>query len=38
MTFGGWILLLVSWSLIIGLNLFCFKKVFGKKDGEDAEA
>lgn len=31
MTLFGWILLVVSWALIIALNVFCFVKVFGKK-------
>ena len=34
MTLAGWILLILSWGLIIALNVFCFVKVFGKKDGE----
>jgi len=34
MTWAGWILLVVSWGLIIALNVFCFVKVLGKKDDE----
>ena len=34
MTPIGWVLLLVSWGLIIALNIFCFVKVFGQKDDE----
>ena len=32
MTLAGWILLILSWGLIIALNIFCFVKVLGKKD------
>jgi len=32
MTISGWILLVLSWGLIIALNVFCLVKVFGKKD------
>jgi glycerol uptake facilitator-like aquaporin len=28
---GGWVFIILSWGLIIGLTLFCFAKVFGKK-------
>jgi len=28
---SGWMFLMVSWSFIIGLTLFCFYKVFTKK-------
>jgi glycerol uptake facilitator-like aquaporin len=34
MTTGGWILLVLSWGLIIALNIFCFAMVFGQKDEE----
>jgi len=34
MTLAGWILLVLSWGLIIALNIFCFVKVLGKKDDE----
>ena len=33
MTLGGWILLVLSWGLIIALNVFCFIKVFKQKNG-----
>ncbi len=29
---GGWIVLLVTWGLILGLMTFCFWKVFSKKE------
>ena len=29
---GGWIFLILSWGLIIGLVVFCFVKVFAKKE------
>lgn len=31
MKIGGWILLVLSWGMIVGLSIFCFKKVFSKK-------
>lgn len=31
MTAGAWILMGVSWSLIIALNVYCFARIFGKK-------
>jgi len=34
MTLAGWILLILSWGLIIALNIFCFVKVLGQKDDE----
>ncbi|MCU0598705.1 MAG: hypothetical protein MUE70_05520 [Desulfobacterales bacterium] len=27
-TTGGWLFLIVSWSVIIGLNWFCFYNIF----------
>jgi low affinity Fe/Cu permease len=27
-TTGGWMFLIVSWSVIIGLNVFCFYNIF----------
>ena len=38
MTPAGWILLVLSWGLIIALNVFCFVKVFGKKDDDASSA
>jgi len=32
MKLGGWILLLLSWGMIVGLAIFCFTKVFAKKE------
>jgi len=31
MNLGGWVFLFLSWGVILGLVLFCFGKVFGKK-------
>ena len=28
MTLGGWIFLILSWAVITGLCVFCFRKVF----------
>jgi len=32
MTIGGWILFIFSWGMILGVSIFCFKKVFAKKE------
>jgi hypothetical protein len=32
MKINGWIFLVVSWGLILGLTTFCFIKVFSKKE------
>jgi len=32
MTPTGWMLLVLSWGLIIVLNIYCFVKIFGKKE------
>lgn len=32
MNFTGWIFIFISWGLIIGLAIFCFVKVFSKKE------
>ena len=32
MKLGGWIFLICSWGLILGLTVFCFVKVFSKKE------
>ncbi len=29
---SGWFLLFISWGLILGLTVFCFLKVFSKKE------
>ena len=34
MTVGGWILMILSWVLIITLVVFCFSRVIGQGDGE----
>ena len=30
-TSGGWLFMIVSWSVIIGLNAFCFYNIFKEK-------
>ncbi len=30
MTAGGWAFLLLSWGAILGLNAFCFARMFSK--------
>lgn len=32
MTLAGWIMLIVSWSAILVLVVFCFWKIFSKKE------
>lgn len=32
MNLGGWIFLILSWGFILGLLIFCFAKVFSKKE------
>jgi len=32
MKISGWIILLLSWGFILGLAVFCFKKIFSKKE------
>jgi len=32
MRIGGWIFLIISWGLILGLTIFCFTKVFSRKE------
>ncbi len=34
MNIGGWIFMILSWSFIIGLNVFCFTRVFFGKHGK----
>jgi hypothetical protein len=31
---GGWIFMILSWSFIIALNVFCFSRVFGSRHGK----
>jgi phosphatidylglycerophosphatase A len=31
MNIGGWIMLIVTWGIILGLSGFCFYRVFSKK-------
>jgi|Deesub1362A_J573_1020465.scaffolds.fasta_scaffold37407_2 hypothetical protein len=35
MTVGGWIFLVLGWGTVIGLVIFCMKKVFEKGTGFD---
>jgi hypothetical protein len=32
MTPGAWIMLIVTWTLILGLTAFCFARIFRGKD------
>lgn len=32
MTFYGWLFMGISWTLIIGLAIFCFSRVLREKD------
>jgi len=32
MSTGGWIFLIISWGLILGMAVFCFIKVFSRKE------
>jgi len=32
MNIGGWLFLIISWGVILGLTAFCFLKVFSKKE------
>jgi hypothetical protein len=32
MTVGGWILVTFFWGLISGVAIFCFKKIFARKE------
>jgi len=32
MKIEGWLFIIFSWGIILGLTVFCFKKVFSKKE------
>ena len=32
MRFDGWLFLIISWGVIFGLTIFCFIKIFSKKE------
>ena len=32
MTIAGWIMLVLSWGLIIALNIFCLVRMFARKE------
>jgi len=32
MTLSGWVMLILTWSAILGLAVFCFCKVLSKKE------
>jgi hypothetical protein len=34
MTAGGWAMLIGSWAVIIGLNIFCFVRLFGERPAQ----
>lgn len=31
MTLASWIYMLLVWGIIIGINVFCFARIFGRK-------
>jgi hypothetical protein len=31
MNIGGWVMLITTWGIIIGLSCFCFYRVLSKK-------
>jgi hypothetical protein len=37
MTTGGWVMLILSWGLILGLTVFCFVRVLTSKADSDAD-
>jgi choline-glycine betaine transporter len=38
MKLSGWIFMIISWSFIIGMAIFCFSRIFKKGlGGEDAK-
>jgi hypothetical protein len=37
LSIGGWIFILLAWSGIIVLNIFCFWNIFKEKEEEIAE-
>ncbi len=32
MKLNGWVFIIFSWGIILGLTIFCFKNVFAKKE------
>lgn len=32
MRVSGWIFLILSWSVIVSLAFFCFKRIFSRKE------
>ncbi len=30
MRLGGWVLMIITWSFIIGMAVFCFSRIFSK--------
>lgn len=34
MTTGGWVMITLSWSLIIALSAFCMKRVIGLRNSQ----
>jgi hypothetical protein len=30
MKFGGWILMIIAWTTILGMAVFCFSRIFKK--------
>ena len=37
LTPGGWMFLVIAWSAILALNVFCFHHIFREKKEEIAE-
>ena len=38
MKLSGWIFMIISWGMILGLAIFCFTRIFKKGlGGEDSE-
>lgn len=34
MTAAGWVFMLASLALVLGLNAFCFARLLGRRDGK----
>jgi len=37
MKLSGWIFMIISWTVIIGMAIFCFTKILKKNTGEKEE-
>jgi hypothetical protein len=39
MKWSGWVFMIISWTLILSLALFCFSRIFSREDKkEDGES